>query len=470
MLNETTFPLLHPVYRQLLDAIDMGVHVINQQGISIIYNQKMCEIEDMDKEEVLNKKIMDIFLFSSEEESRLLQALYKGESRKNAKQSYFNFKGQEITTINDTFPLFDGSEIIGAVEVAKDITKLERLTRENSLGKKDARFTFDQIIGNSKAMQEVIENAKRATRTNSSVLVYGETGTGKELFAQSIHNGSERASKPFISQNCAALPDSLIEGILFGSVKGAFTGATGHPGLFEQADGGTLMLDEINSLSAPLQAKLLRAIQEKSIRRIGDTKNREVDVRIIATINEDPLISLEKNQLREDLYYRLSVVSIPVPPLRKRKEDVPILADHFIQKYNQRFQLKVPEMTERVKRLFREHDWPGNVRELEHMVEGAMNLIHFDEAIDYSHLPVHMRTKFPSYEQVSRKTEPETLNDLNITTARTLQEHLNEVEKKVIEQTLSLHKGNVTQAAKELGLSRQSLQYRLKKLLRGEQK
>lgn len=465
ILNDTDFPLLQPVYRQLLDAIDMGIHVINQDGVSVIYNQKMSEIEDMDKEEVLKKKIMDIFLFNSEDESRLLKALNKGANLKNAKQSYFNFKGQEITTINDTFPLYDEDKIIGAVEVAKDITKLERLTRENSRERKDARFTFDQIIGSSLSMKAVIENAKHATRTSSSVLVYGETGTGKELFTQSIHNGSERVSHPFISQNCAALPDSLIEGILFGSVKGAFTGATGHLGLFEQADGGTLMLDEINSLSAPLQAKLLRAIQEKTIRRIGDTKDRSIDVRIIATVNEDPLVSIEKKHLREDLYYRLSVVSILVPPLRQRKEDIPVLINHFIHKYNQRFQLRVPGISEEVLRLFLEHDWPGNVRELEHMVEGAMNLIHFDEEIDYNHLPMHMRTKFQSFEKFSLEPEKEPPHPREETLTGSLQEHMDIVEKDILVRTLKHHHGNVTKAAKDLGLSRQSLQYRLKKFL-----
>jgi len=459
-MSNTVIPHLPEVYRQLLDAIDIGIHVINSEGESIIYNQKMSDIEDMDRKDVLHKNIMDIFLFNNEEESRLLQALENGAAHRHAKQTYFNFKGQEITTVNDTFPLFHEGNRIGAVEIAKDITKLERLTRETAREKQDARFTFDQIIGDTYAVQEVIDNAKRATRTSSSVLIYGETGTGKELFAQSIHNGSERASKPFISQNCAALPESLIEGILFGSVKGAFTGATDHPGLFEQADGGTLMLDEINSLGTSLQAKLLRALQEKSIRRIGDIKSRSIDVRIIATVNEDPIVALKKNHLREDLYYRLSVVSLLVPPLRQRKEDIPILVEHFINKYNSRFQLNVPGLAEEVQQLFQKYEWPGNIRELEHMVEGAMNLIYYDEKIDYSHLPVHVRTKFPIFTAQTQK--PETMM-VKPPLPKPLQTYLDEVEKLYIEQMLHHHNGNVTQAAHELGLSRQSLQYRLNK-------
>ncbi|UCZ53668.1 sigma 54-interacting transcriptional regulator [Bacillus shivajii] len=461
MQKINSLPYLDPIYHQLLDAIDVGIHVINQEGHSVIYNQKMSEIEDMAKEDVIHKQIMDIFLFKDENESRLLQALNKGSVRRNAKQTYFNFKGQEITTINHTFPLYYGNEIIGAVEIAKDITKIERLTRETARDKQEAKYTFDKIIGESELIKEVIGSAKKATRTTSSVLLTGETGTGKELFAQSIHNGSDRSAKPFISQNCAALPESLIEGILFGTVRGAFTGATEHPGLFEQAHGGTLMLDEINSLSAPLQAKLLRAIQEKTIRRIGDTKDRSIDVRIIATINDDPLKSIEKNELRKDLYYRLSVVSILIPPLRDRKEDLPILIDHFIEKYNHRFQLQVPDVSDQVMNLFTQYDWPGNVRELEHMIEGAMNLIHYDEEIDYSHLPMHVRTKFPIEETPSQHHVPnKLLTDQPITPLNT---YMEEVEQTYIQHVLDIHDGNVTKAAKDLNLSRQSLQYRLKK-------
>lgn len=459
--TSTTLPQLHEIYLQLLDAIDVGIHVVNKDGRSVIYNKKMSEIEDMDKKDVINKSILEIFLFQSEEESRLLRALKYGAVTKNSKQTYFNFKGQEITTVNETFPLIYNGEIVGAVELAKDITKLEKLTRESARKKQAAKYTFDQIIGESELMKRVIDNAKKATRTTSSVLIAGETGTGKELFAQSIHTGSARSSKPFISQNCAALPESLIESILFGTTKGAFTGAVDHPGLFEQADGGTLMLDEIHTLPLPLQAKLLRAIQEKTIRRIGDTKDRPIDVRIIATINKDPLEAIEKNELREDLYYRLSVVSILIPPLRQRKEEIPLLVKHFIKKYNQRFQLNVPGISDEVMDLFLQYDWPGNVRELEHIIEGSMNLINDDEEIDFSHLPVHVRKKFPLTQDFHYSPTPIRKEKGNSVTP--LKTYIEETEKEYIEQVLEKHERNITKAAKALGISRQSLQYRIKK-------
>ena len=284
--------------------------------------------------------------------------------------------------------------IIGAIEVAKDITNLERIIKDNILNKGDTKYTFDSIIGTSENFLEVIEKSKRSTRTASSILIVGETGTGKELFAQSIHNGSSRSTQPFISQNCAALPDSLIEGILFGTKKGAFTGSIEGTGLFEQAQGGTILLDEINSLNPNMQAKLLRALQERTIRRVGDTKDKKIDVRVIATINKDPIDAISNDHLRKDLYYRLSVVSLFIPPLRERKEDIPLLAQSFIEKFNALFELNIEGISEEVYSLFYDYDWPGNVRELEHIIEGAMNLMEpGDTRIAITHLPTLFRKK-----------------------------------------------------------------------------
>src|SRR5699024_3571612 len=307
------------------------------------------------------------------------------------------------------------------------------------------------------SFQTVIEEAKMATRTTSSVLIVGETGTGKELFAQSIHNGSNRSIAPFISQNCAAIPDSLMEGLLFGTKKGAFTGAIDRPGLFEQADGGTLMLDEINSLEPSLQAKLLRVIQEKIIRRGGDTKDKKVDVRIIATINEDPIDAISDNRLRRDLYYRLSVVTLFIPPLRDRKEDIGYLSQSFIKKYNALFQMNIKQINNRVKHLFQQYDWLGNVRELEHAIEGAMNLITDEETIDVHHLPARFRNK------ISDRQKNNAMSPINTDFQQTLHDKMAEVEKNFIQQTLEEHENNISHAAKSLGISRQSLQYRMKK-------
>jgi arginine utilization regulatory protein len=460
------------LFEYILDQLNEGVHVVDRDGKTILYNKKMAELESMQKQDVLGKQLTQVFQFPSGQESTLLKALWRGIVTKNVRQTYYNDKGKEITTITNTYPIYQSEAIIGAVEIANDVTKIERLVRENILEEKNnKRYTFDQIIGHSHAIQEVIEHARRAARTHSSILVVGETGTGKELFVQSIHQASTRAGRPFISQNCAALPESLIEGILFGTAKGAFTGAIERPGLFEQAEGGTLFLDEINSLSLHLQAKLLRAIQERSIRRIGDTKDRPIDVRIVAAMNEDPVEAISNQRLRKDLYYRLGVVTLFIPPLRERKEDIPDLVSFFIQKYNQLFQMEVKGISAEVSKIFTDYEWPGNVRELQHMIEGAMNLMGDEEEIQFVHLPTyHRSTRFAAYDANKQTKGNNAISSDSIqiecNSHSTLRDKLDEFEALYIRKILEEHNGNISQAAKTLGLSRQSLQYRLRKLIK----
>ncbi|WP_010677979.1 sigma-54 interaction domain-containing protein [Bacillus timonensis] len=444
---------------QLVHEVDVGIHVVDLNGTTIIYNKKMAQIEGMNQLDVLNKKLVDVFSFHKNEDSTLLQALKNGEPIKNVKQTYFNNRGQEITTINHTIPIMDGRKRIGAMEIARDVTKLEKLLRENMNRKNDTYYTFDSIIGKSPAIREVIEASKRATRTNSSVLIIGDTGTGKELFAQSIHNGSGRSSASFISQNCAALPDNLIEGLLFGTKKGAFTGAIDRPGLFEQAEGGTLLLDEINSLNPSLQAKLLRVIQEKTVRRVGDTKDKKIDVRILATMNEDPIDAISEGRLRKDLYYRLSVVTLFIPPLRNRKEDIYELAYAFVQKYNHLFGLNVTLIHDNVLQTFMQYDWPGNVRELEHIIEGALNVITYENEISYNHLPMHFRKKI----HIKPGTQKNNPQEVTASELQPLDKHMEEAEIDYLKQALQQFNFNITKTAEALRMSRQNLQYRLKK-------
>lgn len=443
------------IFAKLMEEIDVGVHAIDAAGKTIIYNHKISEIENMNPEEVLNKPITEVFEFNEGQTSTLHRALTETAASRNEKQTYLNNKGLEITTINDTFPVEDNGKVIGALEITKDITRLEKLVQDN-IKNGSKRYQFDDIIGSSKELQEVIEHGKRATRTSSSVLIVGETGTGKELFAQSIHSGSGRSAGPFISQNCSALPESLIEGILFGTVKGAFTGAENRPGLFEQAEGGTLLLDEMNSLSTDLQSKLLRVIQEKSVRRVGDTQEREADIRILATMNEDPIDAITNGRLRKDLYYRLSVVSLFIPPLRERMTDLEDLCTYFIDKYNDLFQLNIQGVSEEVWEIFRNYHWPGNVREAEHVIEGAFNLVTVENKIEVRHLPLHFKHK------QERKIFPVPV--LTETEPPLLKEYLYHAEKKFMESVLIKYNYRIQETAEAIGLSRQSLQYRMKKL------
>ena len=450
---------MNMLYETLLNELDIGIHIINEESKTIIYNRKMMEIESMDRLDVLYKSPLDVFAFEENKNSTLIEALKLGKTNKNIKQTYFNNKGQEITTINDTFPIIENGKIKGAIEISKEISHLKQPIRMNTSRKQNTKFTFDHIIGDSGAIQSIIAEGKRVVRTSSSILIVGETGTGEELFAQSIHNESQRSTKPFISQNCAAIPDTLMESLLFGTNRGAFTGAIDKPGLFEEANGGTLLLDEINSLSPTLQAKLLRAIQEKTIRRIGGAQEKEIDVRIIATINEDPLEAIAHNRLREDLYYRLSVVTLCLPPLRERKEDIAYLVQHFIEKYNIQFGLGVTDVDVNVREFFYAYAWPGNVRELEHIIEGSMNLIEDENIITAFHIP----TRFRELIKKDFNMQP-SLTTHNTDTPKTLKYTIEEMEKNYINRILKENNGNISQAAKFLGLSRQNLQYRIKKL------
>ncbi|MEK4836122.1 sigma-54 interaction domain-containing protein [Bacillus sp. FSL L8-0152] len=450
---------MNMLYETLLNELDIGIHIINEESKTIIYNRKMMEIESMERSDVLYKSPLEIFAFEENKNSTLIEALKLGKTNKNIKQTYFNNKGQEITTINDTFPIIENGKIKGAIEISKEISNLKQTIRMGPSRKQSTKFTFDHIIGDSEAIQSIITEGKRVIRTSSSILLVGETGTGKELFAQSIHNESQRSTKPFISQNCAAIPDTLMESLLFGTNRGAFTGAIDKAGLFEEANGGTLLLDEINSLSPALQAKLLRAIQEKTIRRIGGTHEKEIDVRIIATINEDPFEAIAHNRLREDLYYRLSVVTLCLPPLRERKEDILALVQHFIEKYNTQFGLNVTDVDVNVREFFYAYDWPGNVRELEHIIAGSMNLIEDETIITAFHMPTRFRERI--------KTEfnmQHALTNHNTDAPKTLKHTIEKMEKNYINQILKENHGNISQAAKFLGLSRQNLQYRIKKL------
>jgi len=451
------------MYKRILDEVDVGVHAVDETGKTIIYNKKMMQMESMDIHDVMDKNLLDVFMFKDDQSSTLVKALQEKKETINVKQTYFNNKGREVTTINNTIPIYLDENLKGAVEIAKDVTKLERLIKGN-LNRESTKYTFDSIIGTSPAILEVKESAKRATRTSSYVLIVGDTGTGKELFAQSIHNASGRLSAPFISQNCAALPDNLIESLLFGTKRGAFTGAVDTPGLFEQANGGTLLLDEINSLNLNLQAKLLWVLQEKTIRRIGDTKDTPIDVRVIANMNEDPIDAIANNRLRKDLYYRLGVVTIFVPPLKDRKEDIPLLVAHFIDKYNERFQMNVKGLSEEVHLSFLEYDWHGNVRELEHIIEAAMNIMMDEEVIMYSHLPYQYRSKLQLKERMMPLSTVDTFLKENSDVTIPLKDQMELFEKSYIEHVLKKNDFNISRAAKSLGLSRQSLQYRLKKL------
>ena len=458
------------VLQNVLHHADVGIHAIDKNRKTIIYNEAMAKLEGLDSKAVLNKDILEIFPSLDEESSTLINVLNTGEAILNRTQTYLNYKGQKITSLNSTIPLYYKEEIVGALEISQNVTYIKKLSdqlidlqNELSTGKQEnkkigiKKYVFKDIIGNNKELKKSIYIGRRASESPSSVLIYGETGSGKELFAQSIHYEGSRKNKPFIAQNCAAIPESLLEGMLFGTEKGGFTGAVDRPGIFEEANGGTLMLDEINSMALSLQSKLLRVLQEGYIRRVGGTKDIPVDVKIIATTNEEPLESVKKGTLRKDLYYRLNVMYIKIPPLRERLDDIPILCEYFIKKYNKILNKDVWMLSEEVLSYFKKYHWPGNVRELENSIESAMNYISEDEH-------VLKKEYFISCDHIfsSGNSSKSVLMD-EINEDKPLPKILESIERALIEKTLAQNKYNISRSADELGIKRQTLQHKMKK-------
>jgi two-component system NtrC family response regulator len=314
----------------------------------------------------------------------------------------------------------------------------------------DTAFRFENIVGASKKMRDVFDVALQVARRDSTVLLTGESGTGKELLAKAIHQNSLRASKPFITVNCGAIPENLIESELFGHRKGSFTGALADRiGKFEAANQGTVFLDEIGELPLNLQVRLLRVIQEREIDKIGHPKPIPVNVRIIAATNRDLRTLIEDGQFREDLFYRLSVVTIELPPLRERREDVPPLIQHFLKKHCERYKLPLPSLTEEALELSTRYDWPGNVRELENVIENMVVLGRADE-IRATDLPAQIRQAKSRVSAINLKLPDEGIS-------------LEDVEKEILVQALEKHQWNQTRAARYLNISRKTLIYRMEK-------
>lgn len=330
--------------------------------------------------------------------------------------------------------------------------RLRKLQSENRYLRSELgrQFDFGNIIAKGAAMENVLKMSARIAESDATVLITGESGTGKELFARAIHFNSQRRDRPLITVNCPSIPENLLESELFGHVKGAFTGAVkDREGKFEQAEGGSIFLDEIGDLRQELQAKLLRVLQEKEIERVGGSKPIKVDVRVIAATNRDLTAAVQAGTFREDLFYRLMIVPITLPPLREHPEDIPFLVDHFVRKHSSGQPLRItPEMMERL----RHHDWPGNVRELENAVARAIILSPGEElSIDFLSPAISTEKLQSTAEGHAIAIPSEGLS-------------LDELEKQAVELALRLNDGNQTQAAKFLRVPRHVLLYRMKKL------
>jgi two-component system NtrC family response regulator len=339
------------------------------------------------------------------------------------------------------------------------ISERQSLLRENAQLREQLidRYKFDEIASTSHAMEDVLNLVGRVAGSNATVLLRGESGTGKELIARAIHYHSPRASRPLIKVNCAALPETLLESELFGHEKGAFTGAMARRiGRFEAADKGTLFLDEIGDIPPSVQVKLLRVLQEKEFERIGGNETIKVDVRLVAATNRDLEKAMKEGSFREDLYYRLNVVTVVLPPLRERKEDIPALMEHFLRKYSRENEKKIAGVTVETRDLLMRYSYPGNVRELENIIERAV-VLSKGETITSADIPLHLKT-MESEEKICVAKRDGSLT-----------ETLDTVERGIIMDALKAAGGVQTRAAEKLGISERVLRYKLKKFKIKEQ-
>jgi len=449
--------------------IDDGIFIVNKMGKVVFYNESANNQAGVSVDNAVGKHMLEIFPKLTEDTSTLLRVLKTGEPIIGDILSYYNSNLKRVTILSTTLPVYEDGELIGAVEIAKDMgvygefnEKIKKIKDNKGIKSenKEIKYSIDSIIGNSEPIKEVKNKIKKMANSSAPVMITGETGTGKELVVQSIHNFSDRCDKAFIAQNCAAIPVTLLESILFGTSVGSFTGSKDSAGLFELADGGTLFLDEINSMDLPLQAKLLRVIQDGCVRRIGGKETRIVDVRIITAMNIPPNKALEEGKLREDMFYRLNVLDIDLPPLRERKEDLNILINHFIKTYNKQFHKDIKSINQKAMNFFKDYHWPGNIRELKHSIEHAVFMSE-DNEIKMEDLPENYKgidLKNHKIDIESRDPKKRFLID------RPLKEIIDDYEKKVIILALEEKEYCITKAANLLGIPRQTLHYKINKL------
>ncbi|MFZ5968045.1 MAG: sigma 54-interacting transcriptional regulator [Bacillota bacterium] len=437
------------ILKTVLDNAYDGIIVVDKDGYITMINDPYAEYLEVDKHQVIGKHVTEII-----ETSRMHVVVKTG---KKEIGEVINIKGKNIVVMR--IPIFKDGKVVGAVGkvmfkdikevsiIAAKISKMEnelKYYKDELKKERSAKYNFDSIIGVSDKLQESKYMAEKAAKSNSIVLIRGESGTGKELFAHAIHDLSSRSTEPFVKVNCAAIPAELLESELFGYEEGAFTGAKrgGKIGKFELANKGSIFLDEIGDMPLNMQAKLLRVLQEKEFERVGGVKNIEIDVRIIAATNRDLEKMIEEGTFREDLYYRLNVMSILVPPLRERPEDLKPIIRHLLVKISQQLGNYVTEISAQAVECLLQYNWPGNVRELHNVLERAINLVDSGNEIQVNHLPMYMR-KNRNYVHHAGKRE--------------LKDILEEAEKEAIMDCLNETAGNKTETAKILNISRSSL-------------
>ena len=398
---------------------------------------------------VIGKNLFEMYPNLTRESSTHCRVMATGKPILDEQQLIIENNGRAYVINTSTFPIEYQGEIIGTFDISSNYTSKSKKedTSRNKL------YTVDSIVTQNEAMMMIKNKIRKVAKNDSNVMVIGESGTGKELVVEAIHSASARAKKPFISLNCAAIPDTLMESILFGTVKGSFTGAENRKGVFELANGGTLFLDEINSMNMELQAKLLKAVEEQKYMKIGGETYIDVNVRVLSAMNVDPREAIRNKTLRQDLFFRLGVIQFLIPPLRERKEDIRLLAEHFIDHYNQKMNTTVEELDPSVEQVFMEYSWPGNVRELKNVMESSFNMTE-DEYISLIDIPDYLKEY--TFEEVD-----ETIPDV-ISSEKGLSDLMGEYEKKILIDTFQRVR-SLSEASRVLKMTRQAIQYKAEK-------
>jgi len=460
------------LFSRALDQITEGVQIYDKNACAVYFNRASRKIshipEGLDPE---GRHLLDLYNLD-EHTSTTITAL-RTQLPVTNRVDRFQASGDvttPIATANTSYPILKDGELLGAVvfeqteQIAQNnIQRLEETTKalksysSRTSSIRFSGYTFSDVMGSSEKLRSAVNIAQKVAQQDCSILLVGETGTGKEIFAQSIHRASSRRDKKFLAINCAAIPKTLIESLLFGTQKGSFTGSEDKAGYFEEASGGTLYLDELNSMSLAMQSKILRAIQENTFRRVGGTKDIALDVRIISSCNEDPFLSIAENRFRRDLFYRLSTVMIDLPPLREHMEDLEELVQHHLDATSFHYVRGITAVDPAVYAVMRTYDWPGNVRELFHVLDYAQNIAD-SSTLRVEHLPSYLTKNLPA---VSGKTAsaPGVIDFSN----QSLQGLLDDYEHQILLQALDHCGYNISRTAEMLGILRQSLQYRIRK-------
>ncbi|MGI2329263.1 sigma 54-interacting transcriptional regulator [Planococcus sp. YIM B11945] len=423
---------LTPFYEFAGEHVSVGIHAVDAKGKTIIYNRKMKEIEGFDFEELADRSFLEMFRFG-EQESTLLKVLQNGQAVLNAKQTYWNRKGQEITTINDTHPIFSGDKLVGAIELSRDVTTLEKAVYQ-PLKKYEEPITFNSITAVSASMRKVIETAEKAAAAKLPVLLIGESGTGKELIAEAIHWSASSTGK-FHTLFCHGIDPNVLE-LLSQNMA--------------SMDGGTIYCERIDLLPLPLQAQLLEMVQQQA----GSS------LCFIASVGEDPVELISAEKLMKELFYFFSAMTIPLEPLRKRKEDIFPFVDDYFSRHRMNLGSHIKGLDDEVSAIFQIYDWPGNLKELEMLLDEVTFMITNQDLVTLDLLPHYFIAKTTA----SGKLSPEDFLVNGNKELLPLESYLFEAEMYYLQKAMNLYNGNVTKAANALGMSRQNLQYRLRKI------